>query len=557
MHPLLERNRLLLHRGKRMLSPSKWRSALALKKALDQDLRQSRPFFERAGKKPGTKKVLFASFILSPYTLKMEGLLARALEERGWEAAFLPDPLDNPVIVRYHADLFGHRKVTFDENIPWTRRTEIEALVDRILDSGVEAIKAFEHAGSMVGISALSTFSSSNGMGSLESGDAASRSLLKTLMIRSCLYTEASERILRTLRPDLVIAVEKGGVGASEIFFQCLRLGVDFVQWHSCHEPETLMLKRYHSRNVRSHPFSISPASWEKALAEEWKEEHREEVMREFEEGYASNKWFQYKKLTDDKRMLDRSEIISRFGLDPAKKTAVIFSHILNDANLFYGEDLFKGGFKEWLVETVRAARANDRVNWVLKLHPANLYRRANANYTGEYGEILAIREALGEIPAFLKVIYPDNDINPLSLFKALDYAVTVRGTVGAEIPCFGKTVLTAGTGRYSGRGFTEDSQSREEYLEKLKRIEDIPPLDDEAVRKALLHARLFFKVRPAPYSSFARDIFSKGALPVMARNLGFHADHYSEALKDPRLSAIADWLESSRAEDYLNPWAG
>ena len=36
-----------------------------------------------------------------------------------------------------------------------------------------------------------------------------------------------------------------------------------------------------------------------------------------------------------------------------------------------------------------------------------------------------------------------------IHLFKVIDYGITVRGTIGIELPCFGIPVITAGTGRY------------------------------------------------------------------------------------------------------------
>ena len=54
-------------------------------------------------------------------------------------------------------------------------------------------------------------------------------------------------------------------------------------------------------------------------------------------------------------------EIRTELGLDPGKRTAVVFAHVLWDANMFFGEDLFADQ-EQWFVETVRAACANDRV---------------------------------------------------------------------------------------------------------------------------------------------------------------------------------------------------
>jgi len=51
-------------------------------------------------------------------------------------------------------------------------------------------------------------------------------------------------------------------------------------------------------------------------------------------------------------------------------------------------------------------------------------------------------------------VLLPDTKISTLSLYRFADDGVTVRGTPGLEIACFGKPAFTAGTGTYAGLGF-------------------------------------------------------------------------------------------------------
>ena len=48
-----------------------------------------------------------------------------------------------------------------------------------------------------------------------------------------------------------------------------------------------------------------------------------------------------------------------------------------------------------------------------------------------------------------------------LFFFQNIDFALTVRGTVGCELACYGVPVITAGTGRYSHQGFTVDPSKR------------------------------------------------------------------------------------------------
>ena len=524
---------------------------LALGRRFRDDMRAAQAFF-LPGDIPRRKDrtVIFASFLPLPYIAKIEGLLSKALLARGF----------NPVCVHtgysriagdYHRTAFGNPAFPLARFIPWDRHAALSALAARTAAGSLEEIKALRHAGASVGLHALASASAANASGSLDL-DRAGRRRIQRLLLRSCLFAEAAAALLRELTPCQVIAVEKGFVECCEIFYAAANAGVDYVQWHGCHEPESIMLKRYHAGNLRAHPFSISAETWRRTLAEPWRDAVADAVYQEFQDGYAAHKWFAYKKLTEASLAISPEELARRYGLDPAKKTAVIFSPILNDANLFYGQDLFSGGFGHWLVETVRAAMANDRVNWILKLHPANRFRREISGESGEYGELAAIRQALGGLPGNLRVMSPEDNVNPYALFQCIHYGLTVRGTVGAELPCFGVPVLTAGTGRYSGLGFTEDSETAAAYLDKVRAIDAIPPLSPERVRLALRHAYLFFKVRPSKYDGFAADVFEDDRGSPFFRDIRFKAATYRELLDNPQLKRIVDWLADSKDEDCL-----
>src|SRR5207237_8856279 len=101
----------------------------------------------------------------------------------------------------------------------------------------------------------------------------------------------------------------------------------------------------------------------------------------------------------------------------------------------------------------------------------------------------------------------PETERSRCSCFAVTDYGITIRGSVGFELPCFGVPVLTAGTGFYSGRGFTVDSATADEYLARLRRIEEIPPLTPEQVELARRHAYALFRLRPMRFTSFLPTI--------------------------------------------------
>ena len=95
--------------------------------------------------------------------------------------------------------------------------------------------------------------------------------------------------------------------------------------------------------------------------------------------------------------------------------------------------------------------------------------------FEGELDELTAIREKVGSLPATSTFFVPTRT-SARGPFDITDWGITIRGSVGFELPCFGTPALTAGTGFYSDRGFTVDSDSPEQYLARLRAIEEIPP---------------------------------------------------------------------------------
>ena len=233
-------------------------------------------------------------------------------------------------------------------------------------------------------------------------------------------------------------------------------------------------------------------------------------------------------------------------------KIAIIFSHILYDNLYFYGTDLFLN-YNEWLVETVKTACNNKKVKWFIKIHPSNIWRRENG--ASEYLETVLLNKYFSELPDHIKIIGPDTPISPLSWMKTADFGITVRGTVGLEMACMGKPVITAGTGRYEGQGFTIDSRSKEEYMQRLLNL----PAGAELTREQMILAR---KYTFALYVAKNFDFFSievtlgGGKREVVQYNdLLFLPSDLIKNL-DPKdwedVKRLAEWLEKVEENDYF-----
>ena len=497
-----------------------------------------------------TGTALLASLSYSPFQLKLEGMLAKSFQLHGLEPVAAV-PADARLPMRY-LELFGVRRFVRLEDYLTPEREEEARREGEALLEGVRApedLRWLTFRGVDVGRQALSTVSRYLHEGGVDLADAEARELLGRLLPSAVRATLAFERLLDDVRPELVLFNERNYADQGPLSDLALNRGLNVVQFVGGFEDDTLVLKRFTSETKAIHPRSLADESWARVRALPWGEQQRSELDADFGKRYDGSTY--HARLNQSwTRPRTRGEVVAELGLDPTRKTAVVFSHVLWDANMFYGRDLFADQ-EEWFVETVRAAAANDAVNWVIKLHPANVWKRKRDGVTSELDELAAIRKHVGDLPEHVRVLEPTSDVSTWSLFEATDWGVTIRGSVGFELPCFGVPVLTAGTGFYSGRGFTVDSESADEYLSRLARIKEIPPLDAAAIELARRHAHALFRLRQTRFHSF-----KTAYMPLDRIDHPFEATIVVSARSPEELAADLDrvgrWAVRSRELDYL-----
>jgi len=368
-------------------------------------------------------------------------------------------------------------------------------------------------------------------------------------LAQSVSFVRAAEDYLGESNPSLILVNEPNYHVLGPFVDVAIARGIPTIHFTQPSREDALVHKKLTPMTRRIHPNSITVETLDRLLAEPWSDEEERELDREFENRYGGI-WKVQSRNQPGTVDMSAAEVCSELQLEPSLPTAVLFSHVLWDANLFYGKDIFEN-YGEWFIETVKAAVANTRLNWLVKLHPANIWKRKLSSASDEYGELRLIREQIGELPPHVKILPPDTRISTLSLFRTIDVGITVRGSIGYELPCFGVPVVTAGTGRYSGFGFTEDHATREAYFDTLARLEGIARLDPARVHRARVHAYALFVLRPWIYTSFKTVIGSDVSDPlfqnlvptvVTEKDIGENAD----------LDDFATWAVQPGKIDYL-----
>ena len=385
--------------------------------------------------------------------------------------------------------------------------------------------------------------------GEVDVNDPDTQKLIKKYLSDTKINTVAAGYIYNKHKPDAVLFLERGYTPYGEFFDIALKRNLNVVQWCGSHKNNALTLKRYNSANQDQHPASLSQKTWEILKNMPWDSTKSNLVNQELFKNYSSGEWFGEVGTQFNVKMISPDDIKRQLGLDPAKRTAVILSHLFWDATFFFGEDIFTN-YREWFVEAVKAACKNTHVNWILKFHPANVVKLNRDGYKGELIEKISIKEEVGELPPHVKILEPNTKISTYSLYKIMDYCLTVRGTPGIEAAMFGIPVLTAGTGRYDRHGFTIDSSSKENYLEKLAKIHTYPRLTPQQIELAQKFAYGTFILRPFELESI-RVSYKKDKKAT--QNVQYLVNSNDELRHAEDVVNFGKWIISSKDEDYLD----
>jgi hypothetical protein len=471
--------------------------------------------------------------------------LVKALQKGGFRVTVLARRAN---WVRWYFALAGVQRIVFWDSftapVPAGR---IRRMVEDF--KSPQDLFDLHYRGVRVGKSAASTTLRHTRAGTLDFNNADHRHAVANSLATGLKYVMASERILDEVNPDLVIFSDRGYNRNGMMFDLAIAQERDTVTWNAAHRSNTIILKRFTPETRDVHPCSISADSWGQLKQAPWTTAQADRVIQELHQNYESGEWYSEVGTQFNKQILKPESVQNELGLDPTKKTAVIFPHILWDGTFFWGTDLFPS-YEAWLEETLKAAAANPRVNWIVKIHPANTMKDVREGRQGEPAEVATARAVLPDWPDHIKFLPADSPINTFSLFQAMDFCLTVRGTIGIEAAAFGIPVITAGTGRFDRLGFTVDPDSAESYLKLVTDLPDLELLSAGQKELALRFAHGVFLDRPLEMESFQfhfqRDETATVKISITVDN--------AKQLKNARdIRQLADWFADRSRLDFLN----
>ena len=490
----------------------------------------------------------------SIYTIKLMAFMCQGLRLEGWKiqavmrnrSKFLGKIYLRTFGINHFIYLEDYR-LTFNERQYCQHR--VQAFMAESLN--FQNVKSWVFEECWIGPQLIATLSRSQIEGRIDFTQNQVQQRLKELLTDTLEYVLQAHKLCKLYPANLAMTIEANYALYGSLVDATIAYGCNVIQCTQPWRDDALIFRRLTQATRRNHPSSVSEKTLNRLVKQPWTKQQQQILERMFEDRY-NGRWFLQKRNQPNTRSYTKTELVTHFELDASKPIVTVFSQVLWDANLFYGDDLFEDA-GEWFVETIRAACTNTKMNWLIKVHPANIWKRNYENVTQEYAENVLIKKYIGVLPPHVKLIAATDNVSTFSLFQLIDYGVTVRGTSGMELACFGKTCVTAGTGRYSGLGFTLDSDNREQYLKRLAELHLQTPMREMAIKRAKWHAYAAFMLRPwSMLSAKANFLYSDRGSTPLDHNLFLKVNSIEELTKNGDINGFSQWAKGDEV-DYLD----
>jgi hypothetical protein len=189
------------------------------------------------------------------------------------------------------------------------------------------------------------------------------------------------------------------------------------------------------------------------------------------------------------------TEVRARLGLQDGRRLWVLFTSSDDEVA---GSEQHRSPFasqQEWIEATVAYARRHPEIDLVIRVHPNTGSRRSTGANRAQLEEM---RRLAVNLPANVRMVDPDDEISSYSLMNLCAVGFVWVSTVGLELACKGKPVVSAAGNYLSETGFVQTVGDTATYEPMLESLRTHPPgaTDVEIMRRALRFAYgMFFRM--------------------------------------------------------------
>jgi hypothetical protein len=201
-------------------------------------------------------------------------------------------------------------------------------------------------------------------------------------------------------------------------------------------------------------------------------------------------------------------------NMDKTRQIISLYTNVIWDAQIYYNFNVFNDIF-DWIFTSIDELGKNENIWLVIRIHPAEV----KGGFATRQPFLNEINKRYSTLPSNVRVIPPESDLSSYTLAEN-SRATLIYGTkMGLEIAVRGIPVVVSGETFNRGKGFTIDIESKSQYLELLRNIHKIEPINADITKRALKYAYYlyfqkmidfpFFEVEDAHKSVGIKLVFS------------------------------------------------
>lgn len=317
--------------------------------------------------------------------------------------------------------------------------------------------------------------------------------VFREYLFSALICAEAARNALNELKPSrLFMQRHIEYVGWAPAYYVLTMAGLPATLWTGSVVPDGGMTLRNAVGTDCTPVYSLSEEAWERRSKQPLTEEQEEAL-----DAMLNSPWLAQQRpigLACDlgpsgTTPASREMILQELNITDKKPIWCVFTHVTWDAGFNPEVMLFEDVF-EWMVDTMGAMLETESATWLLKVHPAET--RGTSQGVEEF-----FKEKFPGVAERIHFIPSNSKITTRELCSVISGGVTMRGTVGVELPARGIPVIVGERSHYAGKGFTYDGFTRERYLELLHEVGEIPLLTEEQRDLARRYAyALYFQRR-------------------------------------------------------------
>jgi len=184
----------------------------------------------------------------------------------------------------------------------------------------------------------------------------------------------------------------------------------------------------------------------------------------------------------NEKKSITKKELCEKLGWNQNKPIVVILASDLTDGVFDNTWSLFRDRLT-WIRETLLEIKNIKNINWLVKPHPNDEKHKVVTDTISEYKKICLNYKHILPFP---------NNVSIASIPKFVHAILTLDGSASYEYPSFGIPTFQASETICSGRGFTIDPKSKEEYFDLLHKVEKINKLNKHQIDRAKIYAFIY-----------------------------------------------------------------